>query len=126
MRLAALMLLLVFGSPALAADELACPAMDVYVRDGCPHCADAKLYLNALQHRYPELIIHYREVSSDPRARQDLLDLSRQHGVDSPGVPSFLICDSLQERQGRWLKLVSGPVIFTLGMLMLAAPEMLI
>ena len=32
----------------------------------------------------------------------------------------------LQERQGRWLKLISGLVIFTLGLLMLAAPEMLI
>jgi len=94
LRLTALLLLLLFGSPALVAGELACPAMDVYVRDGCPHCADAKPYLDALQDRYPELTIRYHEVSSDPQARQELLNLSRQHGVDRPGVPSFLICDS--------------------------------
>ena len=95
LRLVALLLLLVFGLPALpAADELGCPAMDVYLRDGCPHCADAKLYLGALQDSYPELTIRYHEVGSDPQALQDLLDLSRQHGVDRPGVPSFLICDS--------------------------------
>ncbi len=31
----------------------------------------------------------------------------------------------LQERQGRWLKLVSGLVVFSLGLALLLAPEML-
>ena len=68
--------------------------MDVFVRDGCPHCADAKIYLQQLQQHHPDLSIRYHEVSSDPQALQRLLDLSRQYGVERPGVPSFLVCDA--------------------------------
>lgn len=68
--------------------------MDVYVRDGCPHCADARIYLQQLQQRYPDLNIHYHEVGSDPQALQELLRLSQQHGIEQPGVPSFLICNA--------------------------------
>ena len=64
------------------------------MRDGCPHCANAKIYLQDLQQRYPELEILQYEVGSDPGARARLLDLSRRHGVEPPGVPSFLICDA--------------------------------
>ena len=32
----------------------------------------------------------------------------------------------LQEKQGRWLKLISGLVIFTLGLILLTAPGMLL
>ena len=32
----------------------------------------------------------------------------------------------LQERKGRWLKLLSGLVIFTLGLVLLVAPEVMI
>jgi len=68
--------------------------MEVFVRDGCPHCANAKIYLHELQQRYPDLEISEYEVSSDPAARKRLLELSRQYGVEPPGVPSFLICEA--------------------------------
>jgi len=93
-RVAALLLLLTIFAPPLMAVELACPVMDVYVRDGCPHCADAKLYLDGLAERYPGLSIRYHEVGSNLSARQALLQLSEKHGIDRPGVPSFLICGS--------------------------------
>jgi uncharacterized membrane protein HdeD (DUF308 family) len=32
----------------------------------------------------------------------------------------------LQERQGRWLKLLSGSVVLLLGVIMLVAPELLV
>jgi glutaredoxin len=87
-----LLLLLPCGLPVVAS-ELVCPSMDVFVREGCPHCADAKVYLQQLQQRYPDLNIRYHEVSSDPQALRRLLGLSRQYGVEQPGVPSFLVCD---------------------------------
>jgi hypothetical protein len=68
--LSLLLLLLAAWLPA-AASELACPSMDVYLRDGCPHCADAKAYLQQLQQRHPDLSIRYHEVG-----------------------PSFLICEA--------------------------------
>ena len=90
--LSLLLLLLPCGLPVLASEPV-CPSMDVFVRDGCPHCADARIYLQQLQQRYPDLNIRYHEVNSDPQALQRLLSLSRQYGVEQPGVPSFLVCD---------------------------------
>ncbi len=37
----------------------------VYVRDGCPHCADAKVFLADLARRRPDLRIVYRPVDRD-------------------------------------------------------------
>ena len=62
------------------------------MRDGCPHCADAKVFLDELQQRYPRLEIRYYEVSDDAAALSRLLSLSEAHGVTQPGVPSFLAC----------------------------------
>ena len=76
------------------ANDLSCQAIDVYVRDGCPHCADAKEFLNDLSQRYPDLKISIHEVSSDAQALYRLLALSKQYGIEQPGVPSFLICDA--------------------------------
>jgi len=92
-RIVSILLLLAPACLPVVASELVCPGMDVFVRDGCPHCADAKIYLQQLQQRYPELVIRYHEVSSDPQALRRLQSLSRQHRVDQPGVPSFLVCD---------------------------------
>ncbi len=81
--------------PAQAADtELACQTIDVYVREGCPHCADAEIYLQGLKRRYPRLDIRYHDVSVDPEALNNLLALSRGHRIERPGVPSFLVCDA--------------------------------
>jgi len=92
-RILSLLLLLLPCCLPVVASELVCTSMDVFVREGCPHCADAKIYLQQLQQRYPDLNIRYHEVSSDPQALRRLLSLSRQYGVEQPGVPSFLVCD---------------------------------
>ena len=107
-----ILLLILFALwPAIApATELACATLDVYVRDGCPHCADARSYLKKLQQRYPDLNIRYHEVSSNPQALQELLSLSKEHRIERPGVPSFLVCDSfyvgfsLEAGSGDWIE----------------------
>jgi len=104
------LLLLALASWPVAALDLHCPAIDVYVRAGCPHCADAKVFLSRMEQRYPELMVRYHEVGSDPVAREELLTLSSQHGIDRPGVPSFLVCGAFQAgfseagRSGDWIE----------------------
>ena len=90
--LAWILLLFAFAPAVATASELQCPVMEVFVRDGCPHCAEAKVFLSRLQRQYADLSIVEYEVGADLDARRRLLDLSRQNGVDPPGVPSFLIC----------------------------------
>jgi len=61
----------------------------VYVRDGCPHCADAKQFLEQIAHERPHLQVSLRAVDQDPTARDELIALSRRNGVWPPGVPTF-------------------------------------
>jgi len=82
--------LLLPGASALA-DETDGQSLTVFVRTGCPHCADAKEFLAQLQLQRPELQIVYRAVDQDPDARAELLRISRANGLWPPGVPTFVI-----------------------------------
>jgi glutaredoxin len=62
----------------------------VFVRDGCPHCADAKIYLADLSRKQPQLRIVYRAIDRDPEAREALAQVSRRAGAWPPGVPTFV------------------------------------
>jgi glutaredoxin len=63
----------------------------VYVRDGCPHCADAKAFLAQLATQRPQLRVVFRAVDQDTSARDELMDLSEKAGVWPPGVPMFVM-----------------------------------
>ncbi|HEX4940082.1 MAG TPA: glutaredoxin domain-containing protein [Candidatus Kapabacteria bacterium] len=82
--------LLLPGASALA-DETDGQSLTVFVRTGCPHCADAKEFLAQLQLQRPELQIVYRAVDQDTDARAELLRISRANGLWPPGVPTFVI-----------------------------------
>lgn len=71
------------------------PVLQVFVRDGCPYCNDAKTFLDGVQRQRPELQIVYRHVDNDPAARDALSALSHAHGVWPPGVPAFLAAGQL-------------------------------
>ena len=73
------------GTAAPPPDEL-----QVFVREGCPHCAAAKEFLPAFAGGHPGLRITYRSVDSDPSARDELVRLSRAAGIWPPGVPTFV------------------------------------
>lgn len=70
--------------------------LTVYVRTGCPHCADAKIFLAELQQQRPDLQIIYRPVDTDPAAREELFSIARAHNLWPPGVPTFVIDDRVQ------------------------------
>ncbi|MCQ8103769.1 glutaredoxin family protein [Methylomonas sp. SURF-2] len=83
--------------PIVAASESSALAgvLRIYVRDGCPHCAEAKKFLPTIAAQRPGLKIVYRSLDRDPAARDELFDLSRRHGVWPPGVPTFVMHDKL-------------------------------
>lgn len=81
-------LLLTQASPAADA-ATAAPALDlpapgqlhVYVREGCPHCAEAKRFLAGLAGSRPGLQVVLREVDRDSAARDALMAISEAVGA---------------------------------------------
>ncbi|WP_088278348.1 glutaredoxin family protein [Ideonella sp. A 288] len=77
--------------PAGPSAPIAAPAaLEVFVREGCPHCTAAKEFLAALSRERPALAIHLRQVDQDPQAAEDLMARSRAAGAWPPGVPTFV------------------------------------
>ncbi len=63
--------------------------LEVYVRDGCPHCARAKEFLLKFGSERPWLDIVYRSVDHDPTARNDLIQYANLADVWPVSVPTF-------------------------------------
>lgn len=89
------LLLLALALPLAAATEQPQPVaeqevLEVFVREGCPHCGAAKAYLPAFAATRPWLRIVYRHIDADPDARADLIRHSRNAGLWPPGVPTFV------------------------------------
>jgi glutaredoxin len=63
------------------------------VRTGCPHCADAKVFLEEEAADRPWLRVVYRAVDQDPSAADDLRRIFQELGVWPPGVPTFVMND---------------------------------
>jgi glutaredoxin len=84
-------------SPAIAAQRDAtsaggdAEALVVFVRTGCPHCADAKVFLAQLARERPSLRIVYRPIDEDPAAAEELVQVFHDLGMWPPGVPTFVI-----------------------------------
>jgi glutaredoxin len=76
------------GTPARAEDA---PDIEVFVREDCPHCADAHRFLAELRREQPALRVVERDVLRDPAARERLRALAAEHGVGAVGVPTFRV-----------------------------------
>jgi glutaredoxin len=80
------------ASHSAAGQEAASPPdIEVFVREGCPHCASAKLFLNDLQRERPDLRFVIRDVAEDGAARARLDELAALTGVRVTGVPAFYL-----------------------------------
>jgi len=80
-----------------AAARVAAPAaqrIEVFVREGCPHCAKAEEFLAVLGREQPQLDIVIRDVNREPAALQRLTELAREHGGVAR-VPAFFLADQL-------------------------------
>ena len=65
--------------------------IDVFVRNGCPHCAKAELFLQALKREQPALRIVIHDVSEEPEALAQLQRLAKDQGLDAVRVPAFQV-----------------------------------
>jgi glutaredoxin len=70
-------------------------ALQVYVYEGCPHCAKAREFLERLAAEQPDVRIVYRDVHADASASEELARRSQAAGVWPPGVPTFIYGDSV-------------------------------
>lgn len=102
-RIASRILLLVSlalpGSSVTAASKsaeepkaTACDTVEVFSRQGCPHCARAYGFLEQLQQNHPQIEIIRRDIDSSRANRQRFIQLVESHGIERPGVPLLLIC----------------------------------
>lgn len=80
-------------SPATGPTAQPCTALEVFHREGCPHCGRALAFLADLQRRQPWLSITEVEVDHSREALERFLAVNRRFGIEHPGVPSFLVCD---------------------------------
>jgi glutaredoxin/cytochrome c biogenesis protein CcdA len=67
--------------------------LDIFVRDGCPHCTEAKKFLPNLAKHFPQLQIVMHSIDQSPSARKELIERSKAAGVWPPGVPTFIFSD---------------------------------
>ena len=68
--------------------------IEVFVREGCPHCAKAETFLAQLAKEQPQLAISIRDVNKEPAAMQRLTALAREHGGVAR-VPAFFVGEQL-------------------------------
>jgi glutaredoxin len=65
--------------------------IEVFVREGCPHCADAEAFLEALAKERLDLAIVVRDVSKDPSAMARLKELAGAHAQGPARVPAVYV-----------------------------------
>lgn len=89
-------ILLASGAPQ-AAEPLATPppSVEIFVREGCLHCAQAKAFLEQLQREQPGLEVQIHDVGRDPEAMGRLEQLTRAHGGQAPRVPTMWVAGQL-------------------------------
>lgn len=66
--------------------------LDAFVREGCPHCRDAKAFLAGLQQRWPGIRVRLSDVVQDSAARQRMHDLGKQNGAAVVSLPCIYFC----------------------------------
>ena len=67
------------------------PTIEVFVREGCPHCAKAEAFLEQLGRGRPELRIVIRDVQQEPAAMARLQQIVREQGGGIARVPAVWV-----------------------------------
>jgi hypothetical protein len=80
---------------SLRAEVQAMLRIEVFVRAGCPRCANAKSYLPKLERKYPGFETKVLELTSDAAARKQLERLAQRHRTQAASVPVFHLCNQL-------------------------------
>ncbi|MBI5435882.1 MAG: glutaredoxin family protein [Nitrosomonadales bacterium] len=84
------------SAPAPGMESVSQPAdIEVFVREGCPHCAKAEAFLAALKQEQPELRIVIRDVLKEPAALERLKRIAENQGLARLSVPTFKVGEQL-------------------------------
>ena len=65
--------------------------IEVLIRNGCPHCAKAELFLQLLKKEQPTLRIVIHDVAQEPAALELLEILAKNQGLGTVRVPAFQV-----------------------------------
>lgn len=71
--------------------ESAAADIEVFVREGCPHCVRAKTFLEQLKQERPSLQILVHDVGRSTVAAERLHELAAARHIRTLGVPAFLV-----------------------------------
>jgi len=77
----------------VAPEGTPCTSVEIFHREGCPHCGRAMAFIADLRQRRPALSITEVEINQSREAMERFFSINRRFGIEHPGVPSFLICD---------------------------------
>lgn len=69
--------------------------IELYVGEGCPHCAAARAFLDDVVREQPDVELKVFDVRADPQALARLQARAREDGIAQPGVPAMRIGASL-------------------------------
>jgi glutaredoxin len=86
-----LLSLAAFASAPASAPADGTPTMEVFVREGCPHCAKAEQFLEKLGKEMPGLRIVIRDVLEEPAALARLQEISKAQDAATARVPAFFV-----------------------------------
>jgi glutaredoxin len=78
--------------PAIA---MAGTTIEFYTRPGCPHCVEARRFLDEETLRRADITIVVHDVTRDRLALDRLRELADRSGISTPGVPAFAVGDRL-------------------------------
>jgi glutaredoxin len=65
--------------------------IELFVREGCPHCAQAEAFMEQLRGERPELTIVVRDVQKEPEALARLQELVQATGAGAARVPAAYV-----------------------------------
>ena len=78
--------------PASSKESVSQPIdIEVFAREGCPHCAKAEAFLAVLKQEQPELRIVVRDVRQEPAALERLKFIAESQGVATVRVPAIAV-----------------------------------
>jgi len=77
------------AAPPTPPPAAAVQRLEVFVREGCPHCANAKVFLAKLAKERPDLEIVIRDVLAEPAALARLQALVKEQRGSTAVVPAF-------------------------------------
>ncbi len=101
------------GKPAVGPDQLESD-LEVFVRQGCPHCEKAKTYLTQLKQRHPNIKVAVHDIGEDPQVLLQLKALAAKYDMTQFGVPAFYVRGELvvgflsEETTGKHLEELLG------------------